>query len=245
MNKEFFSSADFLREHQALRRLSKLPEYRRWNEIKRTQVKGRPVIIVPGFLASAKFYAPLVDFLKNRGICAMVAEIGDPMFGFNCLSADKSLALLRNFIQRRVRAEEKCVLIGHSLGGLQALAVLPEFPGIGRVITLGSPFNGGTPWKFLQRMVTFFLGISAEGYEKAVPRMLGHVPSFAHKITAIASSRDQIAPPERCRIEGAENIVFTERDEEGCGEEERLLNSHMGLPFFLPVKQLILERVAQ
>lgn len=223
MNKQFWFSKKLWREYLSFQYLSTRSEYLHWREIRDKKISGQPVIIVPGFKATPKYYAPLLAFLKNNQINASAVDTGNKIFHLN------------NYLSQLSQSVDKLILIGHSLGGLQSLAVLDKFPKISRIITIGSPYSGGTPWKTLQIIIVSFIKVDAKEFRASLPRALNHVPSYVDKITTISSKRDVIAPPEHCFIPGAENIVFDENDE--------ILNSHLGLPFFPPVQKLILDKI--
>jgi pimeloyl-ACP methyl ester carboxylesterase len=98
---------------------------------------GRPVLVLPGLMASDVSTRPLRTFLSNHGYDASGWGQGRN-HGLRDGVADRMIAHLRHV---RRRTGRKVSLVGWSLGGLyarQLAKILPDDVQI--VITLGSPF---------------------------------------------------------------------------------------------------------
>ena len=100
---------------------------------------GRPVIVLPGFLGSDEYLLLLRGWLRRMGYDARASGIA---FNWGTTSA-----LLQGLLERVDRvadeAGERLVLVGHSLGGIFARALLLQRPNsIAHAITLGSPLRG-------------------------------------------------------------------------------------------------------
>lgn len=100
---------------------------------------GRPVLVLPGFLANDR---------STRMLRASLAEAGFDVHGWRM---GRNLGVRADTLEKidarvtRIRASNPAPLtiIGWSLGGLMAREYAKHAPeGIARVVTLGSPFSG-------------------------------------------------------------------------------------------------------
>jgi pimeloyl-ACP methyl ester carboxylesterase len=101
--------------------------------------KGRPVLVLPGFLTGDMSTALLRRSLHACGFC----PFGWGM-GLNRGARVDTLKRLEKRLDQVIAAAGKPVLLlGWSLGGLFARELAKQRPGdVGAVITLGSPFSG-------------------------------------------------------------------------------------------------------
>jgi triacylglycerol lipase len=101
---------------------------------------GSPVIIIPGFLGTDTYLTEMYAWLHRMEYRPYFSGIG--------VNADCPNLLIRRRLNEtidRATAETgmKAHLIGHSLGGLIAMAASAQRPrDVASVITLGSPFRG-------------------------------------------------------------------------------------------------------
>jgi hypothetical protein len=118
---------------------------------------------------------------------------------------DRSIELVRSETNA-----QKVDLVGVSLGGLIALWWLRRLAGYKRarrLVTVGTPFLG-TPFA---RVGVGLLGWAGAGASQCLPdsdliqSLSGGSPIPA---TSMSAEGDRIAPPDRCVLEGAENVVL-------------------------------------
>lgn len=105
----------------------------RYNTLK----DDRPILVVPGFMASDVSTAVLRRFLKKNGYCHAYPWKLGRNFG------DMSLipALSNQLEQLYAQHQQKVTLIGWSLGGVLAREIAKQKPDmVAQLITLGSPF---------------------------------------------------------------------------------------------------------
>jgi pimeloyl-ACP methyl ester carboxylesterase len=101
---------------------------------------GSAVILVPGFLGSDLYLVELFAWLRRIGYRPYYSGIG---LNADCPNLLIRYGLRQTIQQARRETRRKAHVIGHSLGGLLARAVVAENPRqFGSVITLGSPFRG-------------------------------------------------------------------------------------------------------
>jgi len=128
-------------------------------------------------------------------------------------------------------------VVGHSLGGLQAAALMLECPeSVGQVIAVASPILGGTPWRPLQRLAERVLGV--RGAETEI--LLTGLAPYAGRVTTISSPQDLVAPPAVCTIDGATNVVLST-----VPRRDEALASHIGVIFMQTVVQIVLAGLAR
>ncbi len=98
-----------------------------------------PVMLLPGFLASAYSMRPLQRALEGAG-----HRVSDWGLGFNLGASEQRLERLRQRVQTIARREgQPLVLVGWSLGGIFAREVAKMAPeAVAAVITMGTPFSG-------------------------------------------------------------------------------------------------------
>ena len=100
---------------------------------------GAPVIMIPGFLMSGGYLAPMRRWLESMGYEARVADIG---VNADCFEATTNRILHDVDVARR-RTGRRVHLIGHSLGGALAKAAAVRQAGdIASISLLGAPVRG-------------------------------------------------------------------------------------------------------
>ncbi len=168
-----------------------------------------PVVLVHGFLADPLLMLPMRKRLAAHGFDVHLVHMS-----FLALRNQRRLTrqLARGVEQVRIATgEERVILIGVSLGGLLALNYVQKHGGadkVERIVTIGSPFRG--TWFALVGLPV--LGLVSRGLWQTLPtspllRELreGGCPV---PVTTISVARDPVAPPARCHLEGAENVVL-------------------------------------
>ncbi|MCC6764180.1 MAG: hypothetical protein IT293_05905 [Deltaproteobacteria bacterium] len=191
-----------------------------------------PVLVLGGFLSHPYYYAPFGRLLGQQGFLVHYDEV------FNAAPFKPHVRALGERAARIAEDAGKPIrIVGHSLGGLQAIALLVQRPdAIEQVITVASPIVGGTPWRPLQRLAERVLDVHASETE-VLREDLG---PYARRVTTISSPQDLVAPPPACTIDGATNVVLStlpRRDES--------LASHIGVIFMETVVQIVLASLAR
>jgi triacylglycerol lipase len=129
---------------------------------------GSAVIVIPGFLGTDSYLVEMYAWLYRMDYRPFFSGIG--------LNADCPNLLIRrslNDTMDRARKEtgRKIHLIGHSLGGMIAMAAAGQRPqDVASVITLGSPFRGKVVHRNVFRMSEMVRGwIKEKNGEKVLP----------------------------------------------------------------------------
>jgi triacylglycerol lipase len=100
---------------------------------------GAPVILVPGFLMSGAYLAPLRRWVAALGYEVRVADIG---VNADCFEAVTN-RILHDVEAARRHTGRRVHLVGHSLGGALARAAAVREPeGIASISLLGAPVRG-------------------------------------------------------------------------------------------------------
>ena len=112
---------------------------------------GRPVLVIPGFMASDRTTARLRNSLKNAGFVCQGWGLGR-----NMGVASNIFALMDHRLSA-MPADTPVTLVGWSLGGVIAREYAKYAPHrIAKVITLGSPFSGSpranNGWRAYERI---------------------------------------------------------------------------------------------
>jgi pimeloyl-ACP methyl ester carboxylesterase len=192
---------------------------------------GDPVMVLGGFLSHPFYYAPLARVLRGAGYAVHFDG------AVNARPFKLHMAELRARVQTIVdHSGVPLRIVGHSLGGIQALALLlaaPEY--IAQVVAVASPVVGGTPWRPLQRLVERVLRVRA----REMQLLQRSLAPYASRVTTIASPNDMIAPPETCGVEGAANVVLDE-----VPHLERAFASHGGVVFMRTAMRAVVQALA-
>ncbi len=132
--------------------------------LKQPRGDGRPIVLMPGFLADARSMWPLRGFLRYLGYDArgwgLGLNQGDPeTFGARFLERIDDLDW----------GEQGLTLIGWSLGGVVARVVATERPdAVREVITLGTPVEGGPKYTTTGDYYARKRGIDLDAFEQHV-----------------------------------------------------------------------------
>ncbi len=108
----------------------------------------RPVLLLPGFLATRRTLAILERRLRRDGYSPFSLNLGGLLGTFNTLSIEERALYVREKIERLYQRFEKMgplAIVGHSKGGLIGRYYVKRLGGHQRccaLITLGTPHNG-------------------------------------------------------------------------------------------------------
>jgi hypothetical protein len=179
--------------------------------------EDRPVLVIPGFLASDYSVLVMLTWLQRLGYAAVGADVG-----FNVSCSEQTAARLETRIDRLVeRHGKRATVIGHSRGGTLARVL-----GVRRPDLVSSIVTIATPPLDLQG-VHPLLGAAVRGLDLA--GSAGRGPVFGRdcfvgsccerfrvdlgapvpqdvSYTAIAASRDGLVPFRRCLDPAAEAV---------------------------------------
>jgi pimeloyl-ACP methyl ester carboxylesterase len=190
-----------------------------------------PVLVLGGFLSHPYYYAPFGRVLEEHGYDVLYDEV------FNAQPFKPHIAALGTRVRRLADDAGPIRVVGHSLGGLQAAALLLECPdAVRQVIAVASPIMGGTPWRPLQRLAERVLDV--HGAETETLRT--QLAPYAARLTTISSPQDLVAPPSVCTIAGANNVVLST-----VPRRDQTLASHIGVIFMQTVVRVILATLAR
>lgn len=191
-----------------------------------------PVLVLGGFLSHPYYYAPFGRLLGQQGYTVHYDEV------FNAQPFRPHVTALGERVARLADAAGAPIrVVGHSLGGLQAAALLMERPDeVAHVVTVASPIAGGTPWRPLQRLAERVLDVEASETEVLRAGIRPHVG----RVTTISSPADLVAPPAACTIAGASNVVLST-----VPQRDQSLASHIGVIFMETVVQIVLAGLAR
>jgi hypothetical protein len=164
---------------------------------------GRPVLVLPGFLAGDRTTATLRRTLAAAGYRPQGWGLGRNL-GISPALIDGMLARLEAMTRDRPAA-----VIGWSLGGLYARELAKRMPDrVERVLTLGTPFSGdihaNNAWRLYQRVAGH--AVDRPPVDAVLPEK-PPVPTFA-----LWSARDGIVAPAASRGLPGEADVAVEVD---------------------------------
>jgi triacylglycerol lipase len=99
---------------------------------------GRPVLLIPGFLAGDQTLLTMQAWLRRLGYKPELSGIR-----FNVRHSDVTVeAVLQRLYAHHRRTKQKVAIVGHSRGGLLAKVIADRNPElVSQVIALGSPLN--------------------------------------------------------------------------------------------------------
>ena len=153
---------------------------------------GRPVLVLPGFLAADRSTGLLQSVLNQAGYSTAGWGLGRN----RGISATLLNAMLDKVETLSRRHDRPVALIGWSLGGLYAREIARMLPDhVDRVVTLGSPFSGDLRHNRAWRLYEYVSGHSVDA--PPVPCRLHEKPPV--RTIALWSARDGIVAPASAR----------------------------------------------
>lgn len=191
---------------------------------------GHPVMVLPGFMSSARSTSFLRKHLANIGY-----DVYDWGLGRNYGKLEFLDLLLEKLDEIHTKTGEKVSLIGWSLGGIfarQAGKARPEI--INQIITLGSPFSGISEPNNIHWLYSLITG--GKEVRDIDQEFLEDIPKpAAVPTTAIYSKEDGVVPWEMC----------LEKDEDAIHQNIQVRGSHIGLGVNMSVISIIENRLKQ
>lgn len=186
--------------------------------------------IIGGFASLKQFYIPLRYLLNKRGLDTELMHPGP--LGLNIWP----LAVFeQNALATLSKSKEKFYVIGHSLGGIQAVRLAELYPKrVEKIFAIGSPLLG-SPWQVYEDGIRSLLDVPKEEFDRFRNEA---VPRFADRIVTIASPRDIMAPIDKCSVPGAKNFVVDTG-------EEFLSTSHLVIPYLTTSIKIIVSELGQ
>ena len=152
---------------------------------------GRPVLVLPGFLADDHLTITL-----RRTLAAAGWRPHGWAQGPNRGISPALLAAMLDRLDRVAGADGPVALLGWSLGGLYARELAKRRPTrVERVVTLGSPFSGDLHWTRVWRLYERIAGHPVDA--PPVPIALAQKPPVP--TIALWSARDGVVAPEAAR----------------------------------------------
>jgi len=207
------------------------------NNIPHPKNRNPGVLILPGFIAPKFIYRDLMEFFHSLGLRAGIADYNE--LGLPSLRRRKKqlISAARQFMKTSGKID---YVIGHSLGGIEAVFLMLLYPEIRKAVCIAAPFNNGQTWeiarigKYLSLSPHFVLNpLLKQVFEGAL--------KLAERIITIASINDIIVPPDEAALPQARNIVISERSYRGSADQtrEKYYDSHTGLPNMKYVRAIL------
>lgn len=188
---------------------------------RRAPVSDHATLLVHGWNCNSGIWWPLLRRLRRSGDAPTTVTVNlSPWAGL-----EQHIARLREAIGNVARTTRSgtVAVVGHSMGGVVALAAVAEpetAAKVVRLVALGSPF-GGT------ELARYALDRAGRALRTGRKQAL----SSHMRVTAVYSDTDNfVVPATSARVEGAENLLFP-----GLG--------HMELAFARPVLDAVVERL--
>ncbi len=170
-----------------------------------------PVVVVHGYLCPKHFMLPLKWRLDRRGFDTHLVDLAPLAIQDVTLLAAQLRAAVEAILQRI--GAERVVMVGVSQGALIALQYLHHEGGADRVsdfVAVGAPLRG--TWFALLGLP--LLGPVSRGIWQTLPGseivrdLQQRGTPDGVRTTVVSMAGDAVAPPARCRLEGAEERVM-------------------------------------
>ncbi len=120
------------------------------------------------------------------------------------------------------------VIIGHSIGGLEAVGLFGAYPDIKKVIAIESPFSNGTPWRVVEFGARSMIRILEPMQTAILKGIIRKGRPFADRITTVTTVHDKLVPPSFAAFPGAKNIIAEEVLSNR--KERKIFRTHTALP---------------
>lgn len=191
---------------------------------------GHPVMVLPGFMASARSTKILRKFLEKQGY-----DVYDWGLGRNVGKIDFMELLLERTDEIFKKTGRQISLVGWSLGGVFARQLAKERSEIIRqIIMLGTPFAGLTEPNNAEWMYRLING--GQKVKDVNSSFLADLPNPAPvPSTAIYTKEDGIVPWQMCM----------EKTEDAIHQNIQVRGSHIGLGINSSVFTIISDRLKQ
>ncbi|MEL7489588.1 MAG: alpha/beta fold hydrolase [Pseudomonadota bacterium] len=149
---------------------------------------GRPVVLIPGYLAVDASMTPMSRFLKSIGYQTFASGLG-----YNAGDVDKDVARTGARVEE-VQARNDgapVTMIGWSLGGVIARETARLFSdSVREVITLGTPIIGGPKYTSVGPIYAHLNNLDMDEFEKEVHRR--NSIGLSQPLTSIYSKSDGV-----------------------------------------------------
>lgn len=186
--------------------------------------------IIGGFASLKHFYIPLRHLLYKHGLNTELLHPGP--LGLNIWP----LATFEQNAQSTLsKSRGKFYVIGHSLGGIQAVRLAELYPKrVEKIFAIGSPLLG-SPWQVYEDGIRSLLDVPKDEFDRFRNEV---IPRFSERLVTIASPRDIMAPIDKCSVPGAKNFVVDTG-------EEFLSTSHLVIPYLTASIKIIVDELSQ
>jgi triacylglycerol lipase len=203
--------------------------------LRRPATTARHILLIPGFMAGDVTLYPFANWLRSRGHQVFFSGI---LANADC--PKRVMDRLENILrERHSRANEKLVVIGHSLGGIYARELARRYPqGVEQVILLGSPIRD--PQKHANPYVTMLALLTRRMHEAG--------SGCRGELATVCGVNGPEPPPDI-----PETLIYSKRDGvvdwASCVEEGLLVNAfevdstHCGLPYNLETLRIVRARI--
>jgi hypothetical protein len=193
-------------------------------------------LIVGGFASVKWYYLPLKTWLEREGFRLQFIHPA-PRFDLLGINVWPIEVFLSNASVAVNNATDDLFLVGHSLGGIQSILLADLFPDkIKKVFAIGTPV-WGCPLKLYEEAIRTLLNVPSNEFERFQKEV---VPRNASKIVTVSCEDDNLAPREKCVIDGATNYVV-ENSADPYGSIKGLSSSHLLLPYLAATIKIISE----
>jgi triacylglycerol lipase len=203
--------------------------------LRQPSAKARSILLIPGFLAGDVTLYPFANWLRSRGHQVFFSGI---LANTDC--PRRVMDRLANILRERyARANEKVVIIGHSLGGIYARELARRYPQcVDQVILLASPIK--EPHKHANPYVKM-LALLCRRMRESSYGCTGELATICgvHKLeppqqiqeTLIYSKRDGVVDWSSCVEEGPDVTAF------------EVDSTHCGLPYNLDTLRIVRAKI--
>jgi triacylglycerol lipase len=201
--------------------------------------RGRPVLLIPGYLASDRSLGPMARWLRDAGY--RTAKAG---MRLNADCVDRALVSLEARLEQHVAAcGEPALIIGQSRGGLFGRLLAGRRPElVSRLITLGAPLMN--PFG-IHPLVLLNIGVVGALGSLGVPGLLS--TRCWRSGTCCGATWDEIGKPLRAPFlsiySRSDGIVDWRACLDPAARHAAVDSSHLGMAFIPAVYRLIAEEL--
>ena len=210
------------------------------------------VLILPGQIATPMVYLPLADSFGHFDVQGVVGGyrkvdiLRGTKFGTHFLPSwnrpQESLERILEKVTEKYGIPK--AIIGHSIGGVSGLRVLPEYvdqnPDF-KLFAIASPINNGEQWPMVKFGEMFNLAPDPlkkkelkQSFDRAMP--------YAENIITFGLECDMLVPPSHASFPGAQNYLIGPKDIRD-GEPEEYF-THTGAAYMSAIRDVIRDVIA-